>query len=293
MRSMTGYGRGFAEFKGDSASVELSAVNSRRQLEMRFILPRELSKLEPRLRRLLQERLSRGSLNVVVNYRLNPERSSLLANLNLAAAKEAAELLRQAARAGGLQHCEPSISDLLLMPGVLLNNESAPYEPLQELAEKALLEAITELDAMRLKEGEHLKTDLQERGKTLQQLLEQIAAQGEEAQQRQKLRLQERIAKLGVELSLDDERLAKEVVFYAERADISEEIVRLRSHLTQFFELLENTDEPGRNLDFLGQEMNREINTLSAKTADLSIANLALQMKSEMGRIREQIMNVE
>ena len=292
MRSMTGYGRGLAESSGNSVSIELSAVNSRRQLEMRFTLPRELGKLEPRLRLLLQERLSRGSLNVTLGYLLNPEQSSLLASIDLAAAKAAAELLRQAAKVSGLR-CEPSIADLLEIPGVLLSNDSAPYEPLQELAEKALLDAVAELDIMRLKEGESLRLDLQERGKNLQRLLEQIRAREDEALQQQKLRLQERIAKLGLELSLEDERLAKEIVFYAERADINEEVVRLHSHLTQFFELLENAGEPGRSLDFLGQEMNREINTLSAKTADLNIAGMALQMKGELGRIREQIMNVE
>jgi uncharacterized protein (TIGR00255 family) len=109
----------------------------------------------------------------------------------------------------------------------------------------------------------------------------------------QRQRLRDRIAALGVELTLDDERLTKELTFYAERADITEEIVRLQSHLVQYEELLNSDDAPGRNLDFLSQEMSREANTLSAKTADLAITNDVLVIKAELGRIREQIMNIE
>jgi uncharacterized protein (TIGR00255 family) len=125
------------------------------------------------------------------------------------------------------------------------------------------------------------------------ELVEKIAAREDEALQQQKKRLQERIAALGVELTLDDERLCKEMAFYAEKADITEEVVRLRSHLVQYEELLHSEEDPGRNLDFLGQEMNREVNTLGAKTADLTISNLGLALKGEIARIREQVMNVE
>ena len=102
-----------------------------------------------------------------------------------------------------------------------------------------------------------------------------------------------RIATLGIELQTDDERLAKELAFYVEKADITEETVRLQSHLVQYEQLLDSDDDPGRNLDFLGQEMNREANTLSAKTADMDIAGYALSLKTELNRIREQIMNIE
>jgi uncharacterized protein (TIGR00255 family) len=146
---------------------------------------------------------------------------------------------------------------------------------------------------MRLTEGAALQADLLARGKIMRNLVEDIAGRGEEAVRQQQQRLQERISKLGLELEINDERLLKEVFFYAERSDITEELVRLQSHLQQYEELLHSADDPGRKLDFLGQEMNREANTLSAKTADSQIAALALALKTELGRVREQIMNIE
>ncbi|MFA6929364.1 MAG: YicC/YloC family endoribonuclease [Lentisphaeria bacterium] len=292
MRSMTGYGRGTAEADGNLVSVELSAVNSRKQVEMRFAIPRELGMLEPPLRQQAQQKLSRGSLNIAVTYQLSQENNSQLSCIDLEAACRAVEMLREIGRRSGLQN-EPSIADVLQIPGVLNTTGSLPYKPLQQLAETALGRALEGLDAMRLKEGQVLQQDLQQRGQVMSGLVERIVARRDEAVQQQKLRLQERIAKLGLELSLDDERLAKELVFYAERADITEETVRLQSHLVQYQDLLNSPDDPGRNLDFLGQEMNREVSTLAAKTADQEISALALSLKTELGRIREQIMNIE
>lgn len=292
MRSMTGYGRGTAEANGNVVCVELSAVNSRKQVEMRFAIPRELGMLEPQLRQQAQQRLSRGSLNIAVTYQLSQENNSQLASIDLDVACRAVEMLREIKRRSGLSS-EPAIADVLQIPGVLISNNSSPYEPLLKLAETALARALDELDAMRLREGVVLQQDLLQRGRSMGELVDKIVARADEAVQQQKIRLRERIAKLGMELSLDDERLARELVFYAERADITEETVRLQSHLVQYQELLNSPDDPGRNLDFLGQEMNREINTLSAKTADLEISALALSLKTELGRVREQIMNIE
>lgn len=292
MRSMTGYGRGTCESDGNLVCVELFAVNSRKQVEMRFAIPRELGMLEPQLRQQVQQRLSRGSLNVAVTYQLNPKSNSQLASIDLDAATRAVEMLREISQRNSLSS-EPTITDILQIPGVLISNDSSPYEPLLKLAETALAHALDELDAMRIKEGLALQQDLLQRGRIMSELVDKIIARADEAVQQQKIRLRERIAKLDMELSLDDERLARELVFYAERADIAEETVRLQSHLAQYQELLHSHDDPGRNLDFLGQEMNRETNTLSAKTADLEISSLALALKTELGRVREQIMNIE
>ncbi len=292
MRSMTGYGRGTAEGDGNVVCVELSAVNSRKQVEMRFAIPRELGMLEPQLRQQAQQRLSRGSLNIAVTYQLSKENSSQLASIDLDAACRAVEILREIGRRSGLAS-EPAIADVLQIPGVLISNDSSPCKPLLKLAETALARALDELDAMRLREGQALQQDLLQRGRIMSELVGKIVARADEALRQQKIRLRERIAKLELELSLDDERLSRELVFYAERADITEETVRLQSHLVQYQQLLNSHDDPGRNLDFLGQEMNREINTLSAKTADLEISALALSLKTELGRVREQIMNIE
>ncbi|MCQ2397450.1 MAG: DUF1732 domain-containing protein, partial [Lentisphaeria bacterium] len=152
--------------------------------------------------------------------------------------------------------------------------------------------ALTEFDNARVAEGLRLKEDLVARGRTVKTLLENIDGRGNEALKQLQERLRARLVELGATLSEDDERLAKELVFFAERADITEEVVRLKSHIVKYFQLLES-DEPGRELEFLGQEMNREITTLSSKTADLCISADALAMKIEISKIREQIMNIE
>lgn len=289
---MTGYGRGQADNAGDSATVEISAVNSRKQVEIRFSIPRELGMLEPQLRQQIQQRLSRGSLYVAVTFQLGNAAAAQHAAIDTAAALRAIQVLREIKRSAGLL-ADPVFSDILAFPGVLNVGESSRYEPVKALVSEALARALEQLEETRCREGEALQRDLLQRGEVLRRALQAIQARGPEALQQQKERLRERLAALGLELNLEDERLLKELILYTERADITEELVRLQSHLQQYDALLHSHDDPGRQLDFLGQEMNREINTLAAKTADLQIAQEALLLKTEMGRIREQVMNIE
>ena len=292
MKSMTGYGRATTSADGNQVTVEVSAVNSRKQVDMRFAIPRELGMLEPVLRQQIQDQLSRGSLYVALSYVLNPAARKQMAQVDLDMACHVAANLREVATKTGING-EITLQDILSVPGVVVEAASSPYEPLKDLAVAALKDALTALDDMRNREGVKLQEDLLMRRQTMIDLVDKITARGDEALMLQKQRLRERIAALGVELTLDDERLAKELAFFAERADITEELVRLRSHLDQYGELLISNNDPGRNLDFLGQEMNREVSTLAAKTADLSISNWALALKAELARIREQIMNIE
>lgn len=146
---------------------------------------------------------------------------------------------------------------------------------------------------MRIREGSALQQELVQRGKNMGTLVERIAAREHEAILLQQERIRARIAALGVQLPVDDEKLAKEVAFYVDKADITEEIVRLRSHLQQYAKLMVSENDTGRNLDFLCQEMSREANTLSSKTADLPISADAMELKIELSKIKEQIMNVE
>ena len=293
MRSMTGYGRSQAESDGNSVTVEISSVNSRTQIDMRFSIPRELGMLEPEFRRLVQQQLSRGSFQVAVTYQLKPEARQASAKVDVELVQHLARQLREAGRAAGLREAEPSWHDLLLIPGVVMSSDATLYEPLRELALTAFQGALSDLERSRREEGQRLQADLLARGETIRELVEQIASRESEAQRLQKERLQERLAGLGLDLPIDDEKLSREVIFYVEKADITEETVRLRAHLERYGALLNSEGDPGRDLDFLGQEMGREANTLSAKTADLPIAEAALRLKTELGRIREQIMNIE
>ena len=293
MKSMTGYGRSTATKDGNSVTVEISSVNSRKQIDMRFSIPRELGMLEPELRQIVTQQLSRGTFQVAVTYQLNPESRKQAAVVDTELAAAVAIQLRQSGLAAGLANPEPEWKDILLVPGVIADNANSQVEPIRELAIQAFRNALEDLDATRHAEGKRLKDDLVARGETMRQLVEHIDGREDEAIQLLKSKLRDRIANLGLDLPIDDEKLAREVIFYVEKADITEEVVRLKSHLVKYMELLNSDGDPGRDLDFLGQEMNREANTLSSKTADMTISEDALKLKTELSRVREQIMNIE
>ena len=292
MKSMTGYGRSTVEEDGCQLTVEVSAVNSRKQVDMRFSIPRELGLLEPLFRQAIQKRISRGSLYVVVSYQMDESRAAQCgAQINASLAKAAAAELQALAKETGV--AAPTLSDILAIPGVVTGGQSAVGDALKSLAEPALDKAIDALNEDRVQEGMRLYEDLKQRGSLLQSLIGEIDARGNEALVQMQARLRERITELSGDLPMDEERLARELVYYADKADITEEIIRLKSHLVKYFQLLDGGADPGRELDFLGQEMNREITTLSSKTADLCIADAALKMKIEISKIREQVMNIE
>lgn len=290
MKSMTGYGRGVATAEdGTLASVEISSVNSKKQVEMRLALPRELMSLEGEMKNCIQGRLIRGTLNVQVSYKMAQSASGALP-IDENIARIAAEHLRKLAAESGL--AMPTIGDVLMIPGVLQTNDRA-IETLKPLVMKALDAAISDLDASRSREGAVLHDELKARGDAIAELVEKIHAAEQEAVIRYRDKLIERIAKLGLEVPVDDDKLAKEVVFYVDKSDITEETVRLKSHISQYYSLLEAGDDVGRNLDFLSQEMTREANTLSVKATDMAISDWALALKVEISKIKEQVMNVQ
>lgn len=289
MKSMTGYGRGAVQEGTLQVAVEISAVNSRKNLDMRFSIPREAGMIEPQLRQRIQGRLSRGSLQISVAFK--DENSATGCPVNREALLAVARELRQIADEAGLQ--PPTLRDILDMPGVMDNGATPDSERNARLALSALEDALAALEQCRITEGVGLKQDLEARGRTIHTLVEEIAAAEEEIQTAFKERLRQRLADLGLEIDADDERFNRELCYYVDKADITEEVVRLRSHLQKYFQLLESDGDPGRELDFLSQEMSREMNTLSAKTIDLAVSGKAMTMKIELSKIREQIMNIE
>lgn len=291
MKSMTGYGRGTATAQDAlKAVVEISSINSKKQVEMRVSLPRELVSLESEIRGYIQKKIVRGTLNVQVSY--SQTTAGAVSNIpideNTAAA--AAARLQELATSFGMP--APTLRELLLIPGVIQYNDNMA-DTLKPLVMDALAQAVDELDAMRVREGNSLKEDLLARGHVMCELVDKIMASEQDAIIRYRDKLVARIAKLGMELPVDDEKIAKEVVFYVDKTDITEETVRLKSHLSQYADMLNNGDDIGKNLDFLCQEMSREVNTLSAKTADMAIAESAMALKIEVSKIKEQIMNIE
>ena len=292
MNSMTGFGRGLAEQEGTAVVLEVAAVNSRKQTDIRVILPRELSALEPAIRQRVQERVSRGTLAVTLQYTLASARRAEALDIDVPFAAQVAQRLRQVAAAAGIE-APLTLADLLLVPGVLNEAASAPVECVRELAMEALDEAVDGLRLMQQSEGAKLRHDLENRLATVRDRVESIAVRADEALVHQRRRLQERIAVLGLDLPLDDERLAREVAFYAEKSDITEEVVRLRSHLEQFTDLLDEDRDVGRELEFLCQELNREATTVGSKTTETGVSELVISLKGELARIREQVLNVE
>jgi uncharacterized protein (TIGR00255 family) len=291
MRSMTGYGRGESDRGGAKIRVEVNSVN-RKQSDIVINLPRELSALEPRVRQVVSERLARGRTNVVVIYDQSAQVSRKLA-LDGALARSYHDGMRSLQKELGVAG-DITIGMILQAPGVLRFAEDslAPDEIWPSLAE-ALESALGELIKMREREGKHLAKDLIRRLKVLRQALKEVGKKHPAIAEKYRAALLERISKAGLELQPNDDRLIKEVAFFADRSDVSEELTRLESHLAQFAHHLRRNEPVGRTLEFITQEISRELNTLGAKAGDAEISRHVVAGKSEVEKIREQIQNLE
>lgn len=294
MQSMTGFGHARITEDGTSVTVDVSGVNRKHQ-DIRFVLPRELSVLEAALKPQVQHHIARGCVTVSVTYELSAEQRKHQLQIDRPLAQHVADQLRELGDKLGLQG-NLTLSDLIAIPGILQDQPAAlPVELIRTLAEQALQHAMIEMLEKRSAEGAHLQKDLYKRTQRMLALVEQIESNTGQVLETYRQRVQERIADFGLDIADNDERLAKELAFLAQRSDITEEIVRLKSHLRQVLDKLtgESEEPGGRALEFLCQEMHREFNTLSAKTGDCGIADLALEGKAELARIREQVQNVE
>lgn len=292
MRSMTGYGRGEQAANGYRVEVELKAVN-RKQAELQLNLPRELEALEGQVRDLLSAAISRGRVEVRVHLTLPPGVGVARINPDvvLAYVKE----LQRLAPSMGTPAPLVSWEALLRLPGVLEAPADAPAAAqCWPLLEGALRAAIDQLDQMRRREGEALAADLVQRIAVMRDALGRVAAQAPGVLTRYRETLLQKIQAAGLPgVNADDDRLLKEVILFADRCDVAEEIARLSSHFAQFEDCRKAREAVGRKLDFLAQEMNREINTIGSKANDATIATEVVRLKTELERFREQAQNVE
>lgn len=293
MKSMTGYGRGEAARGGFKVTVEISSLN-RRQSELVLNLPRELEPLEARMRDLIHRRVARGRIQVRVGLHAADEAWRRRVHLNQPLARTYAEALNRLARSLHLEG-PVTLDTLLRVPGVIrAEDPETDAEALAPLVDTALEKALAALLRTRQAEGVHLARELTGRIRTLRRLVASIRRRVPRAMRDYRQRLLERLRAAGLEgVRADDERVVREVVFFAERADISEELSRLESHFAQFDQALQSREPVGRMLDFLAQEMGREINTLGAKAADAAISRTVVLLKSELEKFREQVQNVE
>jgi len=290
---MTGYGWGDAVQDGFKVTVELSSVN-RKQSEISINLPRELEVLEAQIRDEINRRVARGRVTARVTLHAGEKSSGGAVRINASLAEAYAKTLRNLARDLKLSG-DVTLDHLLRAPGVLLTDDDVPdAEDFWPTVERALKPAIEMMVAMREKEGAHLRKDLVKRMDAMRKSARGVQKRAPQVQVRYREQLMERIQNAGIEaVKIEEERLLKEVIFFADRSDISEEITRLQSHFKQFDDCVNSREPVGRTLDFLAQEMNREINTIGSKANDAMISREVVVLKTELEKFREQAQNVE
>ena len=290
LKSMTGFGAGSAKADGVQISVELSSVN-RKQLDVSLRLPPVLAGQEARVQSIIKETVSRGRITGVVQFEAASGQGE--AQIDLKKAEAAVKQLRSAAKKMKLED-NLSAAELLRIPNLFQNAsvDLCADECFQTL-EKALSAALKKLEAMRAREGKALEADFRERLKLLETVLAEISKLAPTVVSKVRKKLFQGLESCGIENIEKDERILKEIALFGEKADISEEITRLKSHIQQFRKMMRSPEPAGRSLDFLAQEFFREINTIGSKANDLQITEQVVAFKTELERIREQIQNVE
>lgn len=288
---MTGYGRAEGQFKGRSLVAELRSVNHR-YCDVMIRLPKQLALLEETIKKKVQGRFARGHIEISVNFNgaTNPPKRF---NLDIESADACYQILKKLKKELHL----PGEIDLGLLSHfkemITLVEPVEKIELLTPFVYKTLDKAMANLEKMRKEEGRALAADLSARLQGLSKMLSLIRVREKEAIVAYNQRLQTRVLELSKGVAIDPARLAQEVAIFAERSDISEETSRLKTHLEQFQKMMKKEEAVGRALDFLLQEMNREINTIGSKANDVEISLQVVAMKSELEKIREQVQNIE
>lgn len=287
---MTGYGKAEADSSGGRITVEIKSVNHR-YCEMFVKLPRVLSLMESDVKKKVAERLKRGKIEVYIQ--LEPGEHALVPAVNIGLARGYCEAFRFLKEELELAD-EVSLALILSQKDVLAAPDSRTDS---DEFRRALFETVgaaaERLENMRLEEGKALRDDLLGRRARLAELLESVATRVPVVVSDYVVKLREHIAQILEGAAPDDSRLAQEVAIMADRGDVTEELVRFRSHLTQLDSFLVEVEPVGRKLDFLLQEMNREVNTIGSKANDAQIAMLVVELKAELEKIREQVQNIE
>jgi len=288
--SMTGYGRRQGSLDGREMTIEIKTVNHR-FLDLSFRMPRNLGFLEETLRKEIGKRLKRGHADVFINYRntRSDARQVVVDEALLAAYRQAVEAANEQVKTEN----DVKLSHYIQFPDVLTVQEQAEdQEAVTALCKETLDLVLGDVVAMRQREGEALKQDLLAHLGALEALAAKIADRAPMVVKAYRTRLEARLAELPIE-PVEPQRLAQEVAIFADKCAIDEELSRLASHIAQFRQLAEAKGETGRKLDFLVQELNREVNTMGSKASDADITQWVVDAKSEIEKVREQVQNVE
>jgi uncharacterized protein (TIGR00255 family) len=295
IKSMTGFASLTRDDEIAAIAVTLKSVNHR-FLDLQLRIPASLAPIESRIRALVQSRVARGRLEVSIA--LQQRRDTMVeVELNepfLAALKSAVDRARDLGFVGG----QITAGDLLRFPQALAIRETTDDTPMDESPvaqriEKTLVDALAELDTMRVREGAYLRADLDARRVRLGELFERVAVAAGEGLSGLQARLAERVRELRAESLADEAAVAQEIAKFAGRSDITEEVVRFRGHLEHWQALSDSPEPCGRKLDFLLQEMNREVNTAGSKAEGPAVSELIVELKADLEKMREQVQNVE
>ena len=289
---MTGFGRGAVTEANFNVSVELKTVNNR-FLDLNLRLSQELQSLEATIKKLISSRLSRGRVEVFINYERTSEIQYELNRPLISGYLSALKEMQEEFSLTG----EPDLNFIARLPNVFQTKKEDLSEDFVRGVEQAFQTALDELETMRETEGESLKTELNSRLSEIENRLSPIESESvsvaDEYRQKLTKRLTEMLAKADAQIELDQSRLAQEVAYLSDRSDISEELTRLKSHIEQFRSIMDDEKDVGKRLDFLTQELNREANTILSKSNNLTVKENGLAIKSEIEKMREQVQNVE
>ncbi len=291
MYSMTGYGKCTKFVEGREMTIELKSVNHR-FLDINTKLPKMLICIEDTLRKTIQSKISRGRLDVFITYL---DKRDLMKNVSvdLGLAEGYINAKNQLVQKFGVLD-DFSVNSLMKISDVIKpESQDDDLEALTELVKETTLGAITELNKMRFAEGAKLKKDIVDRITVLEENLVSIEAQAPIVVENYRKKITERVQAILENVEIDQNKLINEVAFFADKSNVDEEITRLKSHFVQAKQFINDEVLIGRKMDFLIQEFNRETNTICSKSNDLSLTNIAVSMKSEIEKIREQVQNLE
>ena len=290
IQSMTGFGRATYEVDGRTYTVEIKSVNHKYN-DINIRLPRFLNSIEDELRKQIQANISRGKIDVFINFDNYSDKGyNIKINRNLA--KEYLTELKSLADETGVPF-ELSVIDVSKLPDILKMEEDGDEELIAKELKVALSEALKNFVDMRTKEGEKLAEDMKKRVDWIEVKVGEIAKFSSTLVEEYIEKLETRVKELMKTDVVDETRLAQEIVIYSDKCSIEEELTRLKSHISQFNELLKGSSPIGKKFDFLVQEMNREVNTIGSKANCLEITNRVIDIKTEIENIREQIQNIE
>jgi uncharacterized protein (TIGR00255 family) len=289
LKSMTGYGQGTSSGPTFTVTVDLRTVNNR-NLDIHWRAPQDLVSLEIPLKKQIQAAISRGRVDVNVNL---VQTADAVFEINRPLIRGYLDALRTIRDEFGLSG-EADLASIIRMPNILITPVgNSPSETIAQSIEAAMTQALAALVAMRAVEGHQLQKELLARVESIERHLAVIEGNSTGLIEAYRDKLRKRISELLEKSTVDEARLAQEVAYLAERSDITEEITRLKSHLVQLREILGSGGEVGKKLDFLLQEANREANTILSKSSEVSVCDAAIEIKTEVERLREQAQNVE